>query len=182
MRILSNHCPRILGRYTGDNFYSWIFVAVCFSICARFVLHQGRTIWLLLVPGLAYLMLLVSFVAVGVFQFVAQLETEQQDLTFFLALLLVCFACMFFFRTQGTGHVADIPPVYSVARIAIHVYFLAAAGAIGLYRAIPYLLVVSLVALALEILIHFWVREARSSPGSEIGDFTEDRIGDAARI
>ena len=89
----------------ANNFYSWIFVAICFSTCARFAMQKRRLIWLWLVPGFAYLLLLVLFVAVGVFQALAHIETEQQQFVFFLALLLFCFVCMFFFRRPGAGSI-----------------------------------------------------------------------------
>ena len=114
---------------------------------------------MLLVPGFAYLLLLILFVAVSVFQALAQIETEQQQLVFFLALLLVCFLCMLVFRRPRARSLAAVPATYVIFRTVLHVYFFAAGVVIGLYHTIPYLLVISLMAFGLEILIHFWVRD-----------------------
>jgi hypothetical protein len=143
----------------ASNLFAWICVGVCFSACARFALRRGGIPALLMVAPCAYVLLFILFLANGVFQGIAGLHTEAEKLPVFWVALFVCLACMTLFRSSRLVDRAPLVGVYGAWRAAIHGYFLSAYFVLGLYREIPSLLLIAIIAGALEIGVHARVRQ-----------------------
>lgn len=143
----------------ASNLFAWICVGLCFSACARLAWQRGGIMALLLVAPCAYVLLFILFVANGVFQAVAGLHTEEEKLRVFWVTFFVCVACMTLFRSTRLVDGAPVTPVYGVSRGAIHGYFLLAFLGLGLHREIPFLLVIAIIAGALEIVLHVRARQ-----------------------
>jgi len=138
----------------ASNLFAWICVGLCFSACARLAWRRGGVVPLLLVAPCAYVLLFILFVANGVFQSIAGLKTEAEKLPVFWATLFVCVACMTLFRSGRPVDGGRVVGVYGLSRAAVHGYFLAVYVGLGLYREIPSLLAISIIAAALEIVLH----------------------------
>lgn len=143
----------------ASNLFAWICVGLSFSVCARLAWRREGIMGLLLVVPCAYVLLFILFVANGVFQGIAGLHTEEEKLLVFWATLFVCVVCMSRFRSARLVDGAPVIGVYGVSRAAVHGYFLSAYVGLGLYRQIPFLLVIAIIAGALEIVLHVRVRQ-----------------------
>jgi hypothetical protein len=149
----------------ASNLFAWICVGVCFSACARLARRRGGVMALLLVVPGAYLLLFLLFIAHGGFLRLAGLHTEAEKLPVFWATLLVCVLCASLSRSAGPVAAAPAIGVYGVARAAVHGYFLLAYLGLGLYREIPSLLVIAIIAGAVEIVLHVRVRQLQRVAG-----------------
>jgi hypothetical protein len=143
----------------ASNLFAWICVGVCFSACARLAWRRGGIRPLLVVAPCAYVLLFILFLANGVFQGIADLHTEEEKLPVFWVTLFVCVVCMTLFRSARLVEGAPLAGVYGASRAAIHGYFLSTYLVLGLYREIPSLLVIAIIAGALEIGVHLRVRQ-----------------------
>jgi Carotenoid biosynthesis protein len=146
----------------ASNLFAWICVGLCFSVCARLAWRRGGILALLLVAPCAYVLLFVLFIANGIFQAIAGLQTEAEKLPVFWVTLFVCVVCMSLFRSVRLVEGGPVIGIYGVSRAAVHGYFLSAYVGLGLYREIPSLLVIAIIAGALEIVLHV---RARQLPG-----------------
>ena len=147
----------------ASNLFAWICVGLCFSVCARLAWQRESVMALLLVAPCAYVLLFILFIANGVFLRVANLQTEDEKLLVVWATLFVCVVCMSLFRSARLVDGAPGISMYGVSRAAVHGYFLLAYVGLGLYREIPFLLVIAVVAGALEIVLHVRARRLQGS-------------------
>ncbi len=145
----------------ASNLFAWICVGTCFSACARLARRRGGIMALLLVVPGAYALLFTLFLAHGAFLRIAGLRTEEEKLLVFWAALLVCVACAGLFRSARPGAAAPAIGAYGVSRAVVHGYFLLAYLGLGLHREIPSLLVIAIVAGALELVLQARVRGLR---------------------
>jgi hypothetical protein len=142
----------------ASNLFAWICVGASFSACARFARRREGIMPLLLVAPCAYVMLFILFLANGAFQRVANLHTEEEKLPVFWVTFFVCVVCMSLFRSARLVDGAPAIGVYGLSRAVVHGYFLAAYIGLGLYREIPFLLVIAILAGAVEIVVHVRAR------------------------
>jgi len=142
----------------ANNLFAWICVAFCFSACARILWTANRRKLLLLVPPCAYVLLFVLFIANGIFEYLVNLQTEEQKFMVFWSLWLVCFLIMMRFRDPPAKAHPAVTRTYAVTRLIIHLYFLVAYFLLGLFQTIPFLLVIAIMAFTLEVFIHLLAR------------------------
>ncbi len=138
----------------AGNFYAWLFVAFAFSAWTRFVRYRMRRrpgmSWIqLLVPIPAYLTLLIALVPYRVLKQLL-FPADGAGLPLFLAALaafLLIGGLPLLRRQRVLPRPWQMP---LVPRSAMHIYFLAAGMFQGIFRQVPFLLVMSLVMLAVE--------------------------------
>lgn len=145
----------------SNNLFAWICVAFCFSACARILWTNGQRSFLYLAPPCAYVLLFILFIANGLFEYLVNLQTEEQKFMVFWSLWLVCFLIMLRFRKPPEIPRRAASRTYAITRLIIHMYFLVAYFLLGLFETIPLLLVIALLASALEVLIHLMARFPR---------------------
>jgi len=138
----------------AGNFYAWLFVAFAFSAWTRFVRHRMRRhpsiSWVqLLVPIPAYLTLLIGLVPYLLLKRLL-FPADGAGFPLFLAALaafLLIGGPPLWRRKRGLPRLWQMP---LMPRLAMHAYFLAAGILQGIFRQVPFLLVMSLAMLAVE--------------------------------
>jgi uncharacterized membrane protein len=153
----------------ASNLFAWICVGLCFSVCARVAWQRESVMALLLVAPSAYVLLFILFIANGVFLHVARLRTEDEKLFVVWVTLFLSAVCTSLFRSARLVEGAPGLGAYGVARAAIHGYFLLAYVGLGLYREIPALLLIALIAGALEIVLHVRARQLQGRVSGSAG-------------
>lgn len=154
-----------LGVPAG-NFYSWLFVAAGFSAWTRLVRRQRarRPAWAwaqLAVPVPAYLTLLLAFAPFAVLK--SRFFPEPgAGLPVFLLTLAVFVGIAFRRTTPRAVAVAHPWHMPLLPRLAMHLYFIGVVLVLGLYRAAPALLVISLAMFAVDLWITRRVGAERS--------------------
>jgi uncharacterized membrane protein len=149
----------------ASNLFAWMCVGLCFSVCARLASRRESAMALFLVAPCAYALLFILFIVNGVFLRVANLRTEDEKLVVVWVTFFLCVVCAGVFRSARWVERAPVVGVYGLSRAAIHGYFLLAYLGLGLYREIPSLLVIALVAGALEIVLHVGARQLQGRAG-----------------
>lgn len=168
------------------NFAGWIFVGLSFSFIARFIRtlnfkRLATKVLMLLTPILAYIGLLLQFVAFSIFSFLpyrinnwtAFIGQHHHDMQAFsspavtswelilLVALIVQLANVTFFAIKASNKCPNPRlDIISFGMLStIHLFFIFALFQTGMYRTIPIAIPISLAAFAVHCVVHFlpWI-------------------------
>ena len=141
----------------AGNLYSWMWVAFSYSLGTRMVRNlgtrdPGRYAYQTIVPFVAYLLLFIEIVCVGLLGTRLGLRNESQRLWIFYAHVvsfgLIVGLASLLGRKSNRGE--KFPQILIWSRLSIHLYFLAALFVTGIAFKVPLLALVALLAFGLE--------------------------------
>ncbi len=138
------------------NFYSWLWVAASFSFFTRMVRRRAakrgarQSLWQLLVPIGAYGGLLLSILPYAMIQRLYLREIGSDWILFLIA--FAAFALVTLRGVLASSRIPrEAPDAYLMTvRYLVHLYFLWALLATGIFLQLPVLLFISLTMLAIE--------------------------------
>lgn len=146
----------------AGNLYAWMFVVFFFSLwCRKLRRWVARNPYWLglasLVPPLAYLCLMLSLVAVGTLNAVLQLDETTKLISVLAVAIAFLAGCLHGLRKCPTRERTPITPLIAYVRLGLHGFFLLELLLSGLVTQTPWLLVVAVSALLIEVVLHHMI-------------------------